>query len=145
MIKTQKTRFAALLLVLVTLFSALFIPIHAAGYTIDSSIGNELTPVMSRYCSQPIYVTESIPLHGLEPNTTYYYVNQDRSITYSWVITDNYRNTSIRYDLVSYNGEGSRHGDIIGAHIHYYSWEPYTNSNGVTYYNKLDETIHPYH
>lgn len=142
MIRTNKTKLTALLLVLVTLFSALFIPLYAVES--DSYI-EDIIPQEAVYCSQPIYVTESIPLHGLEPNTTYYWVNQNRSITYSWAITDYYGNTSIRYDLVSHNGEELHHDGVVGPHIHYYSWEPYTNSAGVTYYNKLDETVCPYH
>lgn len=41
MIKTQKTRIAALLLVLVTLFTALFIPINAADAETDGNVGIE--------------------------------------------------------------------------------------------------------
>ena len=43
MIKTQKTRFAALLLVLVTLFIALFIPINAAETNTSDDVGVEET------------------------------------------------------------------------------------------------------
>lgn len=131
---------------LVTLFTALFIPINAAGESIDFYDGNELTPVMAAYCAQPIYVTKSIELHGLEPDSIYYWVNQNRSITYSWAITDCYGNTSVRYDLVSHNGEELHHGNIRGPHIHYYYWEPYTNENGETFYNPArDPVIAPYH
>ena len=45
MIKTQKTRIAALLLVLITLFTALFIPINAAESDTSDDVGiEEITP-----------------------------------------------------------------------------------------------------
>ena len=51
MIKTQKTRIAALLLVLITLFSALFIPINAAEPDTLEDVGiEEIMPMASYYC-----------------------------------------------------------------------------------------------
>ena len=54
MIKTQKTKIAVLLLVLVTLFTALFIPINAAEPDTDESIGvEEIAPRSAARC--PVY------------------------------------------------------------------------------------------
>lgn len=49
MIKTQKTRIAALLLVLITLLSALFIPINAAVQETSDDIGIEKIMPMAAY------------------------------------------------------------------------------------------------
>lgn len=49
--KTQKTRISALLLVLLTLFSALFIPINAAEPDIDENVGiEEIMPIVANLC-----------------------------------------------------------------------------------------------
>lgn len=53
MIKTQKTRIAALLLVLITLLSALFIPINAAVQETSEDIGiEEIMPMAANNCGQ---------------------------------------------------------------------------------------------
>ena len=146
MIRTNKTKLTALFMMLLILFSALFIPINATGESIDFYNGNELTPVIATSCMPSIYVTKSIPETGLQPNTTYYKVNQNRSIIYSRAITDDNGNTSFRYDLVSHNGEELHHGNVRGPHIHYYWWKSYTNENGQTFYNYArDPIIVPYY
>ena len=51
MIKTQKTRIAALLLVLITLFTALFIPINAAEPETSKDKGiEEIMPIAAYSC-----------------------------------------------------------------------------------------------
>lgn len=51
MISTKKTRIATLLLVLVTLFTALFIPINAAEPDTSGNVGiEEIKPQVSLYC-----------------------------------------------------------------------------------------------
>ena len=51
MIKTRKTKFTALLLGLITLFSALFIPINAAEPDTLEDVGiEEIMPMASYYC-----------------------------------------------------------------------------------------------
>ena len=54
MIKTQKTRIATLLLVLVTLFTALFIPLNAAEPDTSEDVGiEEIAPRVAARC--PVY------------------------------------------------------------------------------------------
>ena len=57
MIRTNKTKLTALFMMLLILFSALFIPINATGESIDFYNGNELTPVIATSCMPSIYVT----------------------------------------------------------------------------------------
>lgn len=56
MIRTNKTKLTALLLVLVTLFSALFIPVGAVNISeTDTNFGSEeIMPMASNNC--PVYV-----------------------------------------------------------------------------------------
>ena len=136
MIKTRKTKFTALLLVLVTLFTALFIPINAAEPETSEDKGiEEIMPMAANDCRPIIFVNKHIEMSGYTPDATYYYTSNGliSGTIYSRAETNSFGEVYVRYDYRNYNGTPIGHGNIEGPHVHYYTWYEY---NGNRYYKE---------
>lgn len=127
---------------------------NGAGKYPDEGIfinGEELTPQSANHCdstSKVIYVHSSINLSGNEPNATYVYCSGGGGgkisgaiaggTVYSIAQMNSLGQTMWRQDLVSYNGSPLHHGTVRGPHQHNFTWSPYTNSSGVTFWNSIE-------
>lgn len=101
----------------------------------------ELQPQMATHCGI-VYVNHSIhPDDFTYPNATIYYTSTGTSsgTVYSIIYTNSFGGTTVRHDIVPYNGTSFGHGNISGPHTHTYSWWVY---NGMNRYKQ--DSIRPY-
>ncbi len=147
--KTSKQYLSIFLAICLTFFTMLSL---AATAVTSNEFGDEfieenteLYPDFPVACiNTTIYVGHSIDLDDNIPNSQYYWTSNGISsgTIYSYAQMNNLGQTIWRQDLISYNGMDLHHGNIYGPHIHYYTWTPYTNPQGIVYWNHT-ENIYP--
>ena len=119
MISTKKTRIATLLLVLVTLFTALFIPINAAEPDTSEDVGvEEIAPRVANSCGSPKY-------YQIDLKT-----NKCTEITFDQAIALLLDDKSV---WVADEETASNLADAVyneGGYYYYYDWDaPHTSPN----------------
>ena len=129
--KTQKTKLTALLLVLVTLFSALFIPVGAVNIseTVTNFGSEEIMPMSTFYCSQHEALraakrSVNIPMSAQPTSTESEWVIGADGRYYESV-TEYYGNKYIRADI---KGHTFLDGSTIDRHYN----AGYINDDGTT-------------